>query len=268
MYVSSTRCGRVVRSAPPGAPYYGPLRVRGVAPAYCVRPALRVVRFSEWYFRDASRFSMVETRPLPPFVYLCRVMKTKHLYIIAGCNGAGKTTASMTLLPKTLRVKEFVNADEIARGLSPFNPEGVAVAAGRLMLERIAFLLREGESFSIETTLATRSYVQLVRVARRQGYFVHLLFFWLETPQLAANRVAERVAKGGHGIPEEVIYRRYYRGLENLFTRFMNEVDAWGIYDNSRFRHERVAIGGRAVSTRVYDKEKFERLRRYVREGS
>lgn len=103
----------------------------------------------------------------------------RHLYIISGCNGAGKTTASMTLLPKSLLVKEFVNADEIARGLSPFNPAGVAVAAGRLMLERIHYLLKKGESFSIETTLATRSYVNLVREAQSLDYTVHVIFFWL-----------------------------------------------------------------------------------------
>lgn len=94
----------------------------------------------------------------------------KHLYIIAGCNGAGKTTASMTILPKSLLVKEFVNADEIAKGISPFNPEGVAIEAGRLMLERIDYLLAKGESFSIETTLATRSYVSLVRKASRYKF--------------------------------------------------------------------------------------------------
>ena len=90
----------------------------------------------------------------------------KHLYIIAGCNGADKTTASKTILPKSLLVKEFVNADEIAKGLSPFNPEGVAIEAGRLMLRRIEDLLEMGESFSIETTLATRSYINLVRRAQ------------------------------------------------------------------------------------------------------
>lgn len=109
----------------------------------------------------------------------------KHLYIIAGCNGAGKTTASMTILPKSLLVKEFVNADEIAKGLSPFNPEGVAIEAGRLMLERIKYLMDKGESFSIETTLATRSYVNLVREAKALGYQVHLIYFWLNSPQLA-----------------------------------------------------------------------------------
>ncbi len=156
----------------------------------------------------------------------------KHLYIIAGCNGAGKTTASNTILPKSLLVKEFVNADEIARGLSPFNPEGVAIEAGRLMLKRIDDLLQSGESFSIETTLSTKSYVNLVRRAQGKGYMVHLLFFWLPTVELAKERVAKRVFQGGHNIPIDVIERRYVAGIRNLFELFMQEVDIWSVYDN------------------------------------
>ena len=146
----------------------------------------------------------------------------KHLYIIAGCNGAGKTTASNTILPKSLLVKEFVNADEIAKGLSPFNPEGVAIEAGRLMLKRIEELLNAEESFSIETTLATKSYVNLVKRAHEKGYVVHVLFFWLDSIELAKMRVADRVANGGHNIPTDVIERRYYLGIRNLFRLFMN----------------------------------------------
>ena len=120
------------------------------------------------------------------------------LYIIAGCNGAGKTTASMTVLPEVLHCREFVNADEIAKGLSPFRPGEVAVQAGRLMLERIDSLLTRGEAFAIETTLATRSYAGLVRRAKAAGYTVILLFFWLPSPEMAEMRVAQRVAEGGH----------------------------------------------------------------------
>lgn len=109
----------------------------------------------------------------------------RDLYIISGCNGAGKTTASYTVLPEILQCKEFVNADEIAKGLSPFNPESVAIEAGRLMLQRIESLLERKETFSIETTLATKSYINLVRKAQKNGYSVHLIFFWLETPELA-----------------------------------------------------------------------------------
>ena len=151
----------------------------------------------------------------------------KNIYIISGCNGAGKTTASYTVLPEILQCREYVNADEIAKGLSPFNPEGVAIEAGRLMLQRIEELLNRNESFSIETTLATKTYINLVRRAQKKGYWVHLIYFWLETPELAIQRVAERVSKGGHNIPIDVIRRRYKAGICNLFNLFMKEVDLW-----------------------------------------
>lgn len=187
----------------------------------------------------------------------------KHLYIIAGCNGAGKTTASKTILPQSLLVKEFVNADEIAKGLSPFNPEGVAIEAGRLMLRRIEDLLEMGESFSIETTLATRSYINLVRRAQEKGYVVPLLFFWLDSIELAKRRVADRVASGGHNIPLPVIERRYKAGLKNLFEIFMKEVDIWILFDNSLNKGERVAFGGRLLPTKIKDIVKFKRIKDY-----
>ena len=187
----------------------------------------------------------------------------RHLYIIAGCNGAGKTTASNTILPKSLLVKEFVNADEIAKGLSPFHPEGMAIEAGRLMLKRIGDLLEAGESFSIETTLAAKSYIHLVRKAHEGGYLVHLLFFWLDNVELAKQRVAERVATGGHNIPTSVIERRYIAGIRNLFDRFMKEVDIWILYDNSHNKGERIAFGGRKVVTKVNNQEKFNKIKNY-----
>ena len=193
---------------------------------------------------------------------------SKNLYIIAGCNGAGKTTASYTVLPDILECREFVNADEIAKGLSPFNPESVAFEAGRLMLQRIDDLLKANETFSIETTLATKSYVNLVHRAQRQGYFVHLIFFWLESPELAINRVAERVSKGGHNIPEDVIRRRYAAGLKNLFERFANEVDLWMIYDNSRTPRTFVAQGGKAMNTTIASEVIYNKMKHYVWEGS
>src|ERR1700761_9193137 len=123
-----------------------------------------------------------------------------NLYIIAGCNGAGKTTASFTILPEILNCKEFVNADGIAAGLSPFNPESVAMEAGRLMLERIDQLKKGGGEF----------WVELIRAARGMGYEVTLLYFWLSSPAIAKERVAMRVQRGGHNIPPEIIERRYY----------------------------------------------------------
>ena len=192
-------------------------------------------------------------------------MEAKHLYIIGGPNGAGKTTASYSVLPNILECREFVNADEIARGLSPFNPESVAIEAGRLMLRRIAELLRRNESFSIETTLATRSYFRLIEQAHRQGYDVTLLYFWLRTPEQAIERVAERVSKGGHNIPSNVIRRRYQEGIDNLFRIYMPIVDTWVLVNNSMTPRSIVATGGRNQQTEINDEVEFKNIEAYVK---
>mgnify|MGYP002860187516 CR=1 FL=1 len=159
---------------------------------------------------------------------------TKHnLYIIAGCNGAGKTTASFTILPEILGCRNFVNADEIARGLSPFNPSAVSVQAGRLMLHRIEELLIAGEDFALETTLATRSYVNLVNRARKAGYKVYLMYFWIESVEQARERVAQRVREGGHSIDNKIIERRYVRGITNLLTLYMPICDYVMVLNNT-----------------------------------
>ena len=189
----------------------------------------------------------------------------KNLYIISGCNGAGKTTASYTVLPEILNCKEFVNADEIARGLSPFNPSSVAIEAGRLMLQRIEELLKRNETFSIETTLATRSYVNLVKQAQEQGYSIRLLFFWLSTPELAVKRVAERVSKGGHDIPQDIIRRRYVAGINNLFKLFMPIVNYWAIFDNSETPRRKVAIGGKDSQTEIVNIDLYNNIKNYVK---
>ena len=190
---------------------------------------------------------------------------SKNLYIISGCNGAGKTTASYTVLPEVLHCKEFVNADEIAKGLSPFNPGSVAIESGRLMLQRIEFLLEKEETFSLETTLATKSYVNLVRRAKEKGYSVKLLFFWLNSPELAVRRVAERVAKGGHDIKEPIIRRRYVAGIKNLFNLFMKQVDYWGIYDNSEYPRKQIACGGKVAKNIIYEESLFAKIQDYVK---
>jgi len=155
-----------------------------------------------------------------------------NLYIIAGPNGAGKTTAAMTVLPETFHVKEFVNADEIARGLSPLNPEGMAIEAGKIMIRRIEQLILAKENFSIETTLSSKNYMRLIKESHAKGYVVTLIFFYLNGWELARQRVAQRVSKGGHNIPETDIERRYYRGIQNL-SAYMGIVDNWSLYDNS-----------------------------------
>lgn len=166
-----------------------------------------------------------------------------NLYIISGCNGAGKTTASYSVLPDMLNCKEFVNADEIAKGLSPFQPDNVAIEAGRIMLNRIKDLINHNVEFAFETTLATRSYVKLIREAQTKGYFVTLVYFWLNSPELAVERVKNRVISGGHNIPENVIYRRYSAGIKNLSKLYLPICDYWLIIDNSEPPFQIVAEG-------------------------
>lgn len=183
-----------------------------------------------------------------------------HLYIIAGCNGAGKTTASFTVLPEMLNCREFVNADEIAKGLSPFNPEGVAIQAGRLMIDRMLYLLKEGESFAFETTLATRSYVNLIQRAQKRGYFVTLLFFSLSSPEQAIARVAKRVSLGGHNIPTDVIRRRFEAGLQNFFELYTPICDYWSLYDNSNIPGQKIACGWKKERINITDKKTYDKL--------
>ncbi len=187
--------------------------------------------------------------------------KEKNLYIIAGCNGAGKTTASFTVLPEMLDCQEFVNADEIARGLSPFNAEGVAIQAGRLMIDRIVYLLKEGVTFAFETTLSTRSYAQLVQQAQRNGYFVTLIFFSLASPEQAAKRVAKRVSQGGHNIPIDVIYRRYASGLRNFFLMYTKLVDYWALYDNSDCPSRKIACGWKDGRIQISETEIYNNFK-------
>jgi len=187
-----------------------------------------------------------------------------RLYVIAGCNGAGKTTASYTVLPDMLDCREFVNADEIAKGLSPFNPESVAIDAGRLMRQRMDDLLVTGDDFAFETTLATRSYIRFIEQARTRGYFVSLLFFWLPTPEQAVARVATRVSEGGHDIPEEVIRRRYATGIRNLTTLYTPVCDYWVIYDNSSAEGiKKVAWGTHGAIREIEDTLAYQKIANY-----
>ena len=184
-----------------------------------------------------------------------------NLYIIAGCNGAGKTTASFTVLPEMLNCKEFVNADEIARGLSPFQPESVSFHAGRIMLNRIHELLNLQIDFAFETTLTTISYKNTIELAKKNNYKVTLLFFWLNNVNLAIERVKNRVSEGGHHIPEDVIIRRYNKGLFNLTRFFIDICDYWIIIDNSDTPYKFVAEGSADASTTVYENTIWELIK-------
>ena len=190
-------------------------------------------------------------------------MKNKKLYIIAGCNGAGKTTASFTILPEILNCKEFVNADEIAKGLSPFQPEKVSFEAGRIMLNRINELLLGNQNFAFETTLATKSYRNKIIEAKEKGFQVTLLFFWLQNVELAKERVKIRVSEGGHNIQPEVIERRYSRGIKNLFEIYLPIVDGALLFDNSEGRHEFLAEKQIDGLLNIINEEKFNLLKNH-----
>ncbi len=182
------------------------------------------------------------------------------MYIIAGPNGAGKTTLSYTILPEIFECEEFVNADEIARGISPFRPGKAGIRAGKLMLQRIKELVSQGESFAFETTLATRSYQNLIKSAKKERYETILLFLTLDSKELAIRRVATRVSEGGHNIPPDVIERRYVKGMLNLFNIYMKIVDKWILVDNSDEDFEFIAEGSNSEYV-VNNEKKWSNLR-------
>ena len=187
-----------------------------------------------------------------------------NLFVISGCNGAGKTTASYTILPNMLNCGNFVNADEIARGLSPFAPEKASIQAGRIMLTRVDELLKEGQDFAIETSLATRTYTNLIKRAQGLGYKVTLLYFWLNMPSLAIERVKLRVESGGHNVDEESIRRRYDMGIKNLFNLYIPICEYWMIIDNS-YSPVIIGEGGKNITTKIHNKTLFNQLINYER---
>lgn len=166
-----------------------------------------------------------------------------RLFIISGCNGAGKTTASYTLLPELFDCRDFVNSDEFAKSLSPFDPSAASVSASRFMLMRINYLLEQNADFSIETTLATRSLVKIIQRAKQKGYKITLLYFWLNSPELAIQRVHSRVETGGHNIPDDVVRRRYRMGLHYFFETYKELTDRWLLADNSKSPFKIIAEG-------------------------
>ena len=177
----------------------------------------------------------------------------KDIVIIGGPNGAGKTTSAPAIIPRRLDIHEFVNADEIARGLSPFDPEGTAVAAGRLMLQRIQALVRTGESFAFETTCAGRVHAHWLRECKAQGWRLTLIFLWLPTPEAALDRVAKRVRDGGHRIPKDVVIRRWKAGAANMRDIYLPLSDVAMIYDNSDAGRVLIAERTIGVPLVVYD---------------
>ena len=183
----------------------------------------------------------------------------KRIYIISGCNGAGKTTASYTILPELLDCNEFANADEIAKGLSPFNPENISIQAGKLMLKKIYSFIDKNQDFAFETTLAAKSHRNIILKAQEKGYKAILLFFYLRTPKLAVKRVEIRVKEGGHNIPETIILRRYESGLYNFFKIYRFLVDEWMFIDNSGEPYEIIGEGNQ-IMNEIHNKNVWNNL--------
>jgi predicted ABC-type ATPase len=166
---------------------------------------------------------------------------SKDVVMIGGPNGAGKTTWAYRRLSPTLGIREFVNADEIARGISPLDPEASAIGAGRLMLDRLNELIDAGDSFAFETTCSGRGHARLLERCRTEGYRITLIFLWLPSADVALARVARRVGRGGHRIPDEVVMRRYSAGLRNMRDLYVPLADIALIYDNSDERGDLIA---------------------------
>lgn len=188
--------------------------------------------------------------------------KNPHVIVIAGPNGAGKSTTAPMLLKGTLGVTEFVNADVIAQGLSAFQPESAAFHAGRVMLERLHYLANERVDFAFETTLASRSFAPWIAKLKQSGYTFHLVFLWLPSADFAVARVAERVRMGGHDVPEEIIRRRYNKGIENFFRLYRPLSVTWRLYDNSEPSWPRIVADGRGdASETIYDPTTWSLIR-------
>ena len=182
------------------------------------------------------------------------------MYILSGCNGAGKTTAAYYILPEILQCKEFVNADEIARGLSPFQPEKVMYEAGKIMSTRINGLIEKGENFAVETTLSAIVYREKVAKAQQNGYTVNLIYFWLSNPELAKHRVRLRVEEGGHNIATPVLIRRYYKGLKNFFDVFSPICDNVMMFDNSDKAPKLIMTKEKEQDAEIYNQEIYNQI--------
>ena len=185
-----------------------------------------------------------------------------HMIAVAGPNGAGKTSRAPHLLRDMFGLTEYVNADPIAWGLSAFRYEAVAFDAGRIMLKRLHKLAESRASFAFETTLSGRTYPRWIERQKKLGYEFHIMFFWLRSPELAIQRVRQRVREGGHDVGVEIIRRRYTKGARNFFRLYQPLANSWGVYDNSVYDDPRlIAVGGVESATTVFDDEVWQGLR-------
>lgn len=185
---------------------------------------------------------------------------TKKILMIAGPNGAGKTTVTLELMAKRLELYEFINADEIARGLAPQHPENMALTASKLMIKRLKELLAAGKNFAFETTAAGTNYAKHLKLAKSKGYVINLTFLWLPTPRQAVKRVAQRVKQGGHYVPKETIIRHYYSGIKNLMNLYLPISDSAIIVDTSTGQAEIVASKNHNKSLNIFNQKSWNKM--------
>ena len=184
-----------------------------------------------------------------------------NLFIIAGCNGVGKTTAYPKVIEKRFGVQNFVNADIIAKEMSDADPDSMAISAGKEFYKRIEQLITHKVDFSFETTLASRTLVNIIARCKKEGYYVNLFFFWLEDYKMALDRVKSRVKEGGHNIPEDVIQRRHHRGIKNLIEIYIPICDYWMILDHTHLKSEFICEGETDQKITIYSEEKWLKIK-------
>ncbi len=184
--------------------------------------------------------------------------RNKNVYIIAGSNGSGKTTFAKKFLPDYARCRHFVNSDLIAQGLSPFSPQAAAMKAGRLVVEQINDLARKGFDFGFETTLAGKFYIKRLKNLKRDGYALHLFFLWIPSVELATARIKDRVAAGGHNVPDQDVRRRFFRGIHNFFKFYRPLLDSWILLNNASATPDLIAKEKENQLT-IIDKNLFEK---------
>lgn len=191
-------------------------------------------------------------------------MKTKNVYIIAGPNGSGKTTFAKKFLPDYAKCQNFVNADLIAQGLSPFSPRAAAIKAGRLVLEQVHNFANKNTDFAFETTLSGKSYIPFLKLLKEKGYSINLFFLWIPNAELALIRIKDRVVTGGHNVPAVDVRRRFYRGIHNFFKYYKPLVDTWLLFNNADVT-PRLIAQERDGKTEIIDNQLFEKVIRALR---
>ena len=187
--------------------------------------------------------------------------KQPRVVLFGGSNGSGKTTTAIRMLRGEDGIKEFVNADVIARGLSYLNPDRVALKAGRIMLDQIQELASQRVSFAFESTLASRTFAPWLRSLVAIDFEFHLYVIWVPSAEFSITRVAQRVALGGHFVPDDTVRRRYAACFRNFFELYKPIATKWTVLNNScGTEPSTVATGGRDTETRIADSKLWHKL--------